>query len=170
VTAAGGQTTAAAPAETGAPAAPGAPLELELYKLAVEMADRISARRALANTFFLTVNTGLAALLGGRELRWYVAVAGIVFALAWWSLLHSYRKLNWAKFEVINAIEPRLPLQLFSSEWQRLQSTKAPRRLWPPKDLRAWLRGYHELGTVERVVPLAFAGIYLAELLRQWVG
>jgi hypothetical protein len=36
-------------------------VELELYKLAVEMADRISARRALANTFFLTVNTGLAA-------------------------------------------------------------------------------------------------------------
>jgi hypothetical protein len=27
---------------------------LELYKLAVEMADRISARRATANRFFLT--------------------------------------------------------------------------------------------------------------------
>lgn len=144
--------------------------EVELYKLAVEMADRISARRALANTFFLTVNTGLAALLGGKDLRWYVAVAGLVFALAWWSLLQSYRKLNAAKFEVINAIEPRLPVQLFSGEWQYLVSTRAPLRVWPPAALRRWARGYHELGTVERVVPLAFAGIYVAELIRQGVS
>jgi hypothetical protein len=59
------------------------PVVLELYQLAVEMADRVSARRGLANTFFLTVNTGLAALLGGTDLRWYVAAAGIVFAAAW---------------------------------------------------------------------------------------
>jgi hypothetical protein len=131
------------------------------------MADRISARRALANTFFLTINTGLAALLGGKELRWYVAVAGLLFALAWWWLLQSYRKLSSAKFQVINAIEPRLPVQLFSSEWRQLEATKAPRRLWPPTALRAWLHGYHELGTIERVVPLAFACIYVAELIRQ---
>lgn len=143
------------------------PVELELYKLAVEMADRISARRALANTFFLTVNTGLAALLGGQSLRWYVAAAGIVFALAWWALLQSYRKLSWAKFKVINAIEPRLPVQVFSEEWRYLESTKSPRKLWPRRELWAWLKGYHELGTFERVVPLAFVAIYAIELIRQ---
>jgi hypothetical protein len=145
-------------------------VELELYKLAVEMADRISARRALANTFFLTVNTGLAALLGGSDLRWYVAAAGIVFALAWWWLLQSYRKLNHAKFQVINAIEPRLPLQLFSEEWRYLDGTRAPLKLWPPTSLWAWLEGYHELGTAERIVPLAFVAIYVAELIRQVAG
>ena len=31
------------------------PQLLELYKLAVEMADRTSARRGLANSFFLTL-------------------------------------------------------------------------------------------------------------------
>lgn len=148
-------------------ASPGESVEVDLYKLAVEMADRISARRALANTFFLTANTGLAALLGGQNLRWYVAAAGIVFALAWWWLLQSYRKLNAAKFKVINGIEPRLPVQLFSEEWQTLQNAKAPPRLWPPRDLSAWLAGYHELGTVERVVPLVFVAIYAAELIRQ---
>jgi hypothetical protein len=158
--------TSAETAKGGAVSSPGS-VELELYKLAVEMADRISARRALANTFFLTVNTGLAALLGGLDLRWYVAAAGIVFALAWWWLLQSYRQLNAAKFKVINAIEPRLPLQLFSDEWQHLHNTKAPLRLWPPRALWAWLTGYHELGTVERVVPLAFVAIYVAELIRQ---
>jgi hypothetical protein len=159
--------SAALPGQSGRGGAPTESVELELYKLAVEMADRISARRALANTFFLTVNTGLAALLGGNNLRWYVAAAGIVFALAWWWLLQSYRKLNWAKFEVINAIEPRLPLQLFSDEWDRLKSTRAPLKVWPPRALWAWLKGYHDLGTVERIVPLAFVAIYIAELIRQ---
>lgn len=144
--------------------------EIELYKLAVEMADRVSARRALANTFFLTVNTGLVALLGGKTLRWYVAAAGILFALAWWSLLQSYRRLNAAKFEVINALEARLPMQLFSDEWARLEAARAPRKLWPPSSLWAWLNGYHELGTAERVAPLAFATIYVIELIRQAIA
>jgi hypothetical protein len=131
------------------------------------MADRVSARRALANTFFLTVNTGLTALLGGKDLRWYVAAAGILFAVAWWWLLQSYRKLNWAKFQVINAMEANLPVQLYSDEWRHLESAKAPRRLWPGRYLWAWLKGYHELGTVERIVPLAFVAIYVCELIRQ---
>jgi hypothetical protein len=142
-------------------------VELELYKLAVEMADRVSARRALANTFFLTVNTGLAALLGGQHLRWYVAAAGIVFALSWWWLLQSYRRLNSAKYAVITAIEPRLPLHPFTDEWEQLQGTRSPAAVWPPHALREWLTGYHELGTVERIVPLAFVAIYIAELIRQ---
>ena len=49
----------------------------ELYMLAVEMADRISAQRGLANSFFLTVNTGVLALLGTQNVRWYPAAAGI---------------------------------------------------------------------------------------------
>jgi hypothetical protein len=142
-------------------------VKLELYKLAVEMADRVSARRALANTFFLTVNTGLAALLGGNHLRWYVAAAGIVFAIAWWWLLQSYRRLSRAKFDVIMAIEPGLPVQLFCDEWRQLERAKGRRRVWPLRDLWAWVRGYHELGTIERVVPLAFVAIYIAELIRQ---
>ena len=36
---------------------------LEQYKLYVEMADRISARRSTANTFFLTLNTLLVGAL-----------------------------------------------------------------------------------------------------------
>lgn len=141
---------------------------LELYKLAVEMADRVSARRAVANTFFLTVNTGLAALLGGTVLRWYVAAAGIIFAVAWWALLQSYRKLNWAKFEVINKIErDHLPVKIYCDEWAHLQSTSSRRAVWPPTAAWAWIKGYKELGTIERVVPVAFIGIYVAELVRQ---
>jgi hypothetical protein len=48
-----------------------------------------------------------------------------------------------------------------------LESAKAPLKLWPRRELWAWLNGYHELGTVERIVPLAFAVIYIVELVRQ---
>jgi hypothetical protein len=40
----------------------------------------------------------------------------------------------------------------------------------PEPDLtvhHAQLTGYHELGAVERIVPLAFVVIYLAALIRQ---
>ena len=126
---------------------------LDLYKLAVATADRISARRGVANTFFLTVNTGLAALLGGDELRWYVAGAGIVLCVAWWALLKSYRDLNGAKFEVINRMEERLPAQLFGDEWEQLKRSR-----------------YRELGQVERIVPVLFALVYAAEIIRQAIG
>src|SRR2546426_1964670 len=45
-------------------AAPTSEAALEQYKLYVEMADRISARRQTANEFFLSVNTVIVALLG----------------------------------------------------------------------------------------------------------
>jgi hypothetical protein len=141
--------------------------ELELYKLAVEMADRISARRALANTFFLTINTGLAALLGGKGVALVRGGRRAGFRHHMVVAAQSYRKLIAAKFQVINELESRLPAQLFGDEWEHLKLTKAPARLWPPNAVRAWLNGYHELGTIEHVVPLVFVGIYTADLLRQ---
>src|SRR5918995_6847152 len=76
---------------------------LELYKLAVEMADRVSARRATANAFFLTVSTALLAFVssGSLNMLWLVALAGIALSGTWWILLKSYRGLNAAKFGVI---------------------------------------------------------------------
>jgi len=90
-----------------------------------------------------------------------------VFALAWWSLLQSYRQLSQARFEVINEIETQLPVHVFSDEWRSLTAMRRPARAWPPRQLLAWLRGYHDLGTSERIVPLAFVAIYIAELIRQ---
>jgi hypothetical protein len=138
----------------------------ELYKLAVEMADRTSARRGLANSFFLTANTGVVAVLGSQDVRWYLAAAGVIFSVTWWTLLKSYRDLNTAKFEIILAMEERLPVRVYGDEWNRLRT--APVRFSLRRDrLRSWLAQYRELGRVERVVPWIFALIYLAEILRQ---
>lgn len=164
---------------------------LELYKNAVEMADRVSSRRAGANTFFLTLNTALAAVVGivssarrppphGSAPSFdafglvATAVAGIVLALVWRALLAYYRRLNAAKFDVINKLEEQLPVQPFAEEWAILHpgETDEPE----PKlehhqvieRLRRWRRKtrHREATIIEQVVPLVFVAIYVALAVR----
>jgi hypothetical protein len=125
---------------------------LELYKLAVEMADRVSARRATANAFFLTVNTALLAFAssGSRDLLWLVTLAGVALSGTWALLLKSYRDLNAAKFGVITQMESKLEAKIFDDEWKRLKE----------KRTESWRGRYAEFGTVERLVPIIFAALY----------
>jgi hypothetical protein len=138
---------------------------LELYKLAVEMADRVSSRRSTANTFFVTVQTAFIAVVGVevphlQNSPWWatvvVAAAGLSLSACWWLQLRSYRDLNRAKFAVINAIEDEhLPLKVFSDEWKALRRDPIP----------AWRQRYAELGTIERFVPVVFASLYFVLLI-----
>lgn len=158
---------------------------LDLYKTAVEMADRTSARRAGANSFFLTLNTALAAVVGivssARTPRSpgnagssdafglvATAVAGSVLAFVWWLLLRYYRRLNKAKFEVIIKLEQRLPVQPFTDEWAILRPAPPAAGDNPPKWTRWWRREvkHREATVVEQVVPFVFVGIYVALGLR----
>lgn len=134
---------------------------MELYLLAVEMADRISARRGNANTFFLSVQTALVTLIGFgipklSESPWWVptavALAGITLSGAWWMQLRSYRDLNGAKFRVINSLEEKLPARIYTDEWDVLRNDAATGRRH---------RHYTELGTTERLVPVIFAVAHL---------
>lgn len=149
------------------------PRVMEAYKLAVEMADRVSARRAVANAFFLTVNTTLVAVVGLRGtaansvlLTVSVCVAGIAVAGCWWFLLQNYRRLNEAKFVVINKIEAEyLPVKVFLDEWAVLGGPDAPKgRLARAK------AGFKQLGTVEKVVPVVFALLYVMLLIGRLVA
>lgn len=131
---------------------------LELYKLAVEMADRVSARRAIANTFFLTVNTALLAFVSsGREsLLCLVALGGITLSGTWWALIKSYRDLNEAKFDVITRMEDKLEVKVFGDEWRKLKEDRP----------RGWRGRYAEFSTIERVVPLIFSVLYVVVFIR----
>lgn len=140
----------------------------DLYNLAVEMADRISARRGVANSFFLTVNTGVLALLGTMSVRWYPAAAGIASCVTWWALLKSYRELNRAKFAVILAMEKRLPARIYGDEWGQLHKSTV-RFNFHIATLRPWLAQYRELGYIERIVPWVFVCIYLADIVQSVV-
>lgn len=130
---------------------------VEQYKLYLEMADRISQRRQAANTFFMTVNTGLISFMAlfapdkfeGYAWMWLAAaLAGCVLSFAWYRLIRSYKDLNSAKFKVIHAIEKRLPLQAYHAEWMAVGEGKRP-------DL------YLPFTHIEMRIPWAFMGLYL---------
>jgi hypothetical protein len=139
------------------------PTALALYKMAVEMADRVSVRRATANTYFLTVHTTLATVVAvfiaspdraaeaDAVPMVLIAVVGVLLSVVWWVLLRSYRDLNAAKFEVILEMEKSLPSQPYGDEWASLKKDPVAK----------WRGRYAELGTIERVVPAAFAVVYV---------
>ncbi|GAA2358945.1 hypothetical protein GCM10010404_10120 [Nonomuraea africana] len=135
------------------------PAVIELYKIAVEMADRVSSRRAVANAFFLSIQTTLISVsalsLLNVQRAWpmslVLAVVGVALSATWWFQLRSYRDLNRAKFTVINEIELRLPVQPFTSEWKSLVQTRT----------NSWWRRYADLGASERFIPGVFAVLHL---------
>ena len=116
---------------------------LEIYKLYVEMADRISNRRQSANSFFLSLNTAVIALVSylhlgqsaGKssdlEFYWLVAAAGMSLSYIWYRLIRSYKGLNSGKFKVINRIERHLPLGPYDAEWEALGRGKDPKLYLP---------------------------------------
>lgn len=139
---------------------------LDIYKLAVEMADRVSARRATANSFFLTVLSTLVALVGFTDAdTWTLALPGLVVAGAWALMITSYRRLNRAKWSIISEMETELPAAPFSDEWKLLKGSKADDG---EADRMKWRDRYMELGIIEFVVPvvffLIFAGILICDL------
>ena len=130
---------------------------LEQYKLYVEMADRISQRRALANSFFLTLHTGLFALATGlsglssgqsekEAAGLAIALFGLVFAYVWWHILKSYRQLNSAKYAVIHDLEARLPFAPYDSEWDKAGRGKDPKRYTPLTKVEGWVPAVFVLG------------------------
>ena len=131
----------------------------EQYKMYVEMADRISERRATANNFFLTANTLLISIFGvvvGKDALltnstgiWFplFALSGLAFSVTWFYIVKSYRQLNSGKFQVIHEIEKHLPLALYKGEWMALGEGHDPNL-------------YRPLTHIEKYAPLTFVIIY----------
>ncbi|MGW0165967.1 RipA family octameric membrane protein [Streptomyces sp. NPDC003343] len=129
---------------------------LEQYKVYVESADRASARRSTANTFFLTMNGLLLTVFGAAATSQThapvssvvcVAIAALCQCLVWWMYVISFRKLASAKWAVVAELELRLPALAFSSaEW----GTALPGRRYMP------------LTTMEQWVPAVFAALHVA--------
>ena len=132
---------------------------LDQYKLYVEMADRVSARRQSANSYFLSVNTALLGFIGYSAIKdtgeymWLLAIAGLALSYLWYRLIRSYRDLNSAKFKVIHAIEKRLPLSLYDAEWEAMECGKNPKLYKPATHI--------EIG-----VPWVFLALHGITLIR----
>lgn len=132
---------------------------MEQYKIYVEMADRISSRRNLANGFFLTLHTFILTSLGlaGEKLSAPLPTIVLILAfsitfilcLGWWWLIRSYKNLNSAKYKVIGHLEEKLPASpYYRAEWIALGEGK---------DIKKYL----PLTIIEQWVPIAFLLIYL---------
>lgn len=133
---------------------------LEQYKLYVEMTDRISSRRALTNSFFLTINLAALGAVGSlaakhaHEWNTFPSVVGTLILLCqcfvWFYTLRSYRMLNKAKYSVIEILEEGLPARAYSKgEWGAY--------------VRSGKQGkYLRLTSAEQMMPAIFALGYIS--------
>ncbi|WP_299978928.1 hypothetical protein [uncultured Pseudoteredinibacter sp.] len=134
---------------------------IELYKLYVELADRVSERRLKANTFFLSINSFLIALAGllkaislehlAKPWSLFVCAAGIAMCYFWYRLILSYKGLNTAKFKVIHDMEAELELKPFDAEWVHLESGEND-------------NVYKPLTHIELNIPRIFIALYVVIL------
>lgn len=135
---------------------------LDQYKIYINATEKISDRRQKTNEFFLALNTALVALLGfiatktsQSEITLMIgvsAIAGVTICYLWYRIIASYKGLNSAKFKVIHAIEMRLPLALYDTEWEMLGRGKDKKVYWP-------------FSHIELHVPKIFIVIYIALIL-----
>ena len=81
-----------------------------------------------------------------------IAAGGVALCVAWWHLVRSYKQLNTAKFNVIHAIEGRLPLAPYDAEWVAVGRGEDPTK-------------YQPFSHIELTVPWIFGALYLALVL-----
>lgn len=116
----------------------------EQYKLAVEMWDRVRARRQTANAFYVTINAAVLAVATAKDtdkvFQLSLSVAGLAISVLWIFTIVNYKILINGKYDVISRMEDFLPSTPFRSE----------------------LLSHRHFTLVERLIPIAFFGIYVS--------
>lgn len=135
-------------------------VNIDVYKILIDMADKVSTRRQSANSFYLSINTaiiGASAYLSLLTPQWIniivIAATGILICLVWQRNIISYKELNSAKFKVIQEIEAHFIFAPFTSEWKYLDPNSDGTRFKP----------FHK---IEILVPYIFIGVHSIQLLR----
>ena len=130
---------------------------LEQYKLYVQSAENVSARRLASSRYLLTLNTALVALYGFQSvsLENYFAilipVIGIFASLLWCRIIKSHRDLNTVKFEIIHELEQHLPVALFDYEWKKVEQGRG--------------KSYRPVTQIEQWIPIAFLVLHFILLI-----
>lgn len=130
---------------------------IELYKIYLESINKTTDRRQNANSFFLTLNTGLLAIIGFlfqkdvapelKSLYLLLPIAGVLSGFFWLKQVISYRQLNKGKFTILSMIEEVLPLAIFKAEWIELGEGKDKNK-------------YHQVTFLERSISILFILLY----------
>ena len=145
----------------------------EQYKLIVGTSEALVSRRQHVNTFFLSVNSILLAAIG-LLLRENAAnsivgpafvilgTSGMILCYTWSQMILSFRQLNRGKFDVIHALERRLPARIFAAEWDALGRGKNPSKYKPFTTTERWLPRI--MGCLELVVFVVGIGLWVCGL------
>ena len=127
---------------------------LEQYKLLVQSAENVSARRVASIRYLLTLNAALVALYGLQSANFgqgywtlLIPVIGISVSVLWYQIIKSHADLNRVKFEVIREIEQYLPAAMYKYEWRLAEEGQG--------------KAYLAVTKIERWIPILFATLHV---------
>ena len=127
---------------------------LEQYKLYVQSAENVSARRVASSRYLLTLNVALAALYGLQsagfgQSYWMLAISviGILVSVLWYLIIKSHSDLNRVKFDVIHEFEEHLPAEMYKYEWELAEKGQG--------------KTYRAVTRIERCIPILFAALHV---------
>lgn len=124
---------------------------LAQWQTCVEMANSVSQRRDTMNNIFITLNLAIVAAISitcdAKSLL--ILVAGIIVCIIWILFIQNYKLLNTEKFNVINAIEEKLPVKPFNDEWEGLKNNKK----------------YIDGTKLEKILPIMFICLYIIAVI-----
>ena len=93
-----------------------------------EQANEITAKRQTLNSIYLSLESALLgfAITYLRLTGLFLSIAGLIINVVWLFTLLSYKKLNEAKFKIINDMEEKIGLEVrpYNAEWINLKSKK----------------------------------------------
>ena len=126
---------------------------LEQYKLLVQSAENVSARRVASHRYLLTLNAALVALYGLQSANFgqgywtlLIPVIGISVSTVWYQIIQSHADLNRIKFDVIHEFERHLPAAMYKYEWDLLEEGQG--------------KTYRAVTRIERWIPVLFAVLH----------
>ena len=127
---------------------------LEQYKLYVQSAENVSARRVASSRYLLTINAALGALYGLQaadfgQSYWIlsVPVIGVLVSVLWYLIIKSHANMNHVKFDVIHKLEEHLPAAIYKYEWELAEEGKG--------------KSYRAVTTIEQWIPVLFAVLHV---------
>lgn len=124
---------------------------MEQWKTCVEQANSNTEKRNNSNGLFITINTGLFAVITftGDNKSFLLSMVGIVVCILWLNMIRSYQQLSSVKYDIVNEIEAKLPLAPFTHEWEKLRLE----------------HNYIGLTKIEKAIPRVFLFLYVLAII-----
>ena len=133
---------------------------LEQYKLYVQSAENVSARRVASNRYMLTLSAAIVALYGLLYANFNVGASALILppvgfavSLVWVEIIKSHVALNEIKFKIVHELEEHLPASVYKHEWRLAEEGRG--------------ETYREVSQIEELVPWAFAVLHA--ILMAWI-